>query len=312
MIVSDALETRRMELECHLTEPIVDAHHHIWRLSKTPWLQGPPVPRSFGSYEPLRRDYSIEEFLADATPSGVVRSVFVQVNVAPGEEIEEAAWVQSIADRHGFPHALTAYADLARPDVGETLDREIACSNTRAIRQQLHWHENAQYRFAAKPDVMNDPAWRRGFGALAKRGLMFELQVFAGQMPDAVRLVRDFPDTTFILLHAGMLADRSDAGWALWRNGMRELAACDNVVVKLSGLGTFERSCDEASWRPIVERTLDIFGPSRCAFGSNFPIEKLWTTYADLVAVMKACLSTCSPEERRAVLHDNAARLYRV
>ena len=295
-----------------MTEPIVDAHHHIWRLAQTPWLQGPMLPRIFGAYEPLRRDYPIDEFMREAVPAGVVRSVFVQVNVAPGREVDEVAWVQSVADRNPLPTAITAFADLSAADVGEVLDRELAVGTTRAIRQQLHWHEKPLYRFAERPDIINDPSWRRGLREVERRGLMFELQVFAGQMRDAVGLARDFPGLTFVLLHAGMLEDRSEAGWARWRAGMTALAACPNVMVKISGLGTFERACSEASWRPVVEETVDIFGPSRCLFGSNFPIEKLWTTYDRLVATVRGCLSRYAPHERRTVMHDTAVRLYRL
>jgi len=292
--------------------PVIDAHHHIWRLSETPWLQGPPVPRIFGAYDAIRRDYTIEEYLADATPSGVVKSVFVQVNVGAGKEVDEVAWVQSVADRHGFPHAITAFADLSAPEIGATLDRELACANTRAIRQQLHWHENPLYRFASGPSIMNEPGWRRGLDDVRRRGLMFELQVFAGQMPDAVKLVRDYGDVTFILLHAGMLEDRTEAGWAHWRAGMTQLAACPNLMVKLSGLGTFDRACSVERWRPVIEATIDLFGPARCMFGSNFPIEKLWTDYATLVGTVRACLARYAEHEQRAVLHDTAARLYRL
>ena len=295
-----------------MTDAIIDAHHHIWRLSETPWLQGPPVPRIFGAYDAIRRDYSIADYLADARPSGIVKSVFVQVNVAPGKEVDEIEWVQSVADGHGFPHAITAFANLGAPDVAAVLDREIAVKGTRAIRQQIHWHENPQYRFASRPDLMNDAAWRRGLAEVGRRGLMFELQVFASQMADAARLVRDFPDITFILLHAGMLEDRSEHGLARWRAGMRELAACPNLIVKLSGLGTFDRACSVELWQPVIEETVDLFGPARCLFGSNFPIERLWTSYAHLVDTVRQCLSRYSADERRLVLHDTAARFYRI
>lgn len=295
-----------------MTQPIIDAHHHIWRLEKTPWLQGPPVPRIFGRYEPLCRDYSIDEFLSEALPCGVVKSIYVQVNVAPGEEVDEVVWVQSVARQSAFPHAITAFADLAAKDVDAVLDRELAGGNVRAIRQQMHWHENSSYRFAGRPDIINDEAWRRGLREVHKRGLMFELQVFPGQMDIAERLVRDFPDLAFILLHAGMLEDRSANGWARWRAGMTRLASCPNVHVKLSGLGTFEHACSAPLWQPVIEQTIDMFGPARCLFGSNFPIESLWTTYAELVGVMETCLARYSEADRRAVFHDNAARLYRI
>jgi predicted TIM-barrel fold metal-dependent hydrolase len=220
--------------------------------------------------------------------------------------------VQSVADRHGFPHAITAFADLSAASVGDVLDRELVSGNVRAVRQQLHWHDNPAYRFAPRPDLMNDPAWRRGLREVEARGLLFEIQVFSGQMADAARLARDFPELTFILMHAGMLEDRGERGLAQWRAGMRELAACPNVMTKISGLGTFEHACREDIYRPIIHETVDLFGPSRCLFGSNFPIEKLWTSYAHLMDVVRASLSGYTEAERRAILHDTAARLYRL
>ena len=76
------------------------------------------------------------------------------------------------------------------------------------------------------------------------------------------------------------------------------------------GLGTFDRACSAERWRPMIEETIDLFGPSRCLFGSNFPIEKLWTSYARLVGTVRECLSRYSQSEQHAVLHDTAARLY--
>ena len=291
---------------------IIDAHHHIWRLAETPWLAGPPQPRIFGDYAALRRDYLVEELLEAFRPHGVAKSVYIQVNVAPGKEVEEVEWVQSVADRHGYPHGIIGYADLAAPRVAETLDRQMACANLRGIRQQLHWHENPLYRFATRPELASDAGFRAGMKELEKRGLLFELQVFAGQMAEAARLTRDFPGVAFVLLHAGMLEDRSAAGWTHWRKGMRELAACPNVHAKLSGLGTFEHQCSVALWQPVVEETLALFGPTRCLFGSNWPIESLWTTYDRIIEVMRGCTAALTEAERRAVFHDTARRVYRL
>jgi predicted TIM-barrel fold metal-dependent hydrolase len=93
---------------------------------------------------------------------------------------------------------------------------------------------------------------------------------------------------------------------------MRELAACPNLMVKLSGLGTFVRACSVELWRPVVEQTVELFTPQRCIFGSNYPIESLWTGYAQIIETMQECLAGLSSGERRLVLHDNAARFYRL
>jgi predicted TIM-barrel fold metal-dependent hydrolase len=290
--------------------PIIDAHHHIWELARIPWLSGPPAPRIFGEYTALRRDVLAREFVETVRRRGVVQSVYIQLNVAPGEEVAEVAWVKAQAAAEGFPMAVVGFADLSSPEVAAVLDRELAAGPIVGIRQQLHWHETPLYRFAPRPDVMHDAAWRRGLAEVARRGLTFDLQVFPGQMRDAERLVRDFPDTRFILQHAGMLVDRSPSGWAEWRAGMRALAACPNVVSKLSGLGTFERACSVELWKPVVEETLAIFGPHRCLFGSNWPIEMIWTSYDQILDVMLECLSGLSSPERRAVLHDVARETY--
>ena len=290
----------------------IDAHHHIWRLNDLPWLSGPQVPRIFGPYQPICRDYSIEEFRSDIAGCDIVKSIYVQTNWSAGQSYDEARWVQSVSDATGWPHANVAHADLADPDVGALLRRLAKLPAMRGIRQQLHWHEKSLYRFAPRPDVMNDAGWRRGLAMLADCGLLFELQIFASQMTDGARLARSFPGTTFVLEHAGMLEDMSPRGKQLWREGMTALAECPNVNVKLSGLGTFVHACREDVMGPIVRDTVAMFGAKRCFYGSNFPIEKLWTDYTSLYRTFRNAIAHLGEGEQTAILHDTAARLYRI
>ncbi len=292
--------------------PIIDAHHHIWRQADLPWLMGPMLPRIFGPYEPLRRDYPIAEFLADIAGQGVTRSIYVQTNWAPGEEVNETRWVQGVADAHGWPAAIVSYADLGAGDLSRTLDGHSECAAFRGIRQQLHWHEKELYRFAATPDIMNGAAWQKGFAEVAERGLVFELQLFTSQFADGARLAEDFPDASIVLEHAGMAEDDSEAGRTAWAEGMKRLAENANVSTKLSGLGTFVQSCEAAGIAEIMHRTVAIFGPERCMFGSNFPVEKLWTGYGDLLSAHRAAAAQYGEAEQRAIFHDNAARIYRL
>jgi predicted TIM-barrel fold metal-dependent hydrolase len=288
----------------------IDAHHHIWRQADLPWLMGPMQPRIFGPYEAIRRDYPAEEFLADAG-ADMAASVYVQPNWPVDKALEEVEWVEAEAVRAGIPHAIVSYADLRAPDVGDLLDAQRAASRRlRGVRMQLHWHENELYRFAERPNLADDADFRRGLAALAPRGLLFELQVFAGQMAGAARLAADFPDTQFVLMHCGMPEDLSEDGMATWRRGMALLAECPNVAVKHSGLGTFIHRVDIAHIRAIALATIDCFGVDRCLWGSNFPIEKLWTSYADLLGAWREALNGLSHADRQAVFHDNAARLY--
>ena len=109
-----------------------------------------------------------------------------------------------------------------------------------------------------------------------------------------------------------MLEDMSPSGLQLWRDGMRQLAECPNVNVKLSGMGTFVHVCREEVMGPIIKETLAMFGADRCCFGSNFPIEKLWTDYRTLYGTFRRAIADFSEGEQAAILHDTASRLYRI
>jgi predicted TIM-barrel fold metal-dependent hydrolase len=291
---------------------IVDAHHHIWRQADLPWLSGPMQPRIFGPYEPIRRDYSIHEYLGDITGLMVVRSVYVQTNWASDRFEDEVAWVHDVAKQTGWPHAVVGYADFSVDDVRPQLDRLTPYPLMRGVRMQLHWHNNPAYRFATRADLCADPVVQRNIARLAEYGWSFDLQVFAPQMADAAALVELCPDVTFILQHAGMLEDLSPEGCAAWREGMAKLAAYPNVVSKISGLGTFIHSNDPAHVADVLTQTVAIFGAERCLFGSNFPIEKLWTDYRNLVAAYVGATAPLSGAQRDAIFKTTAMRIYRL
>lgn len=291
---------------------IIDAHHHIWRQADLPWLVGPMQPRIFGPYEPIRRDYPITEFLGDIEGSGVGKSVYVQANWAKDKFEQEVAWVQEVADRSGWPHAIVGYADFLADDVRPQLERLSNYPLMRGVRMQLHWHANPMYRFAERADLARDPRLQRNIARLADFGWTFDLQVFAPQMADAALLTEACPNVTFILQHAGMLEELTEAGRAEWRAGMKRLAECPNVVSKLSGLGTFIHRNDPEHIGWTVRETVRMFGADRCLFGSNFPIEKLWTSYRDLVNAYRAAVSEFDAGEQRKIFRDTAARIYRI
>ena len=291
---------------------IVDSHFHVWRQADLPWLVGPMQPRIFGPYEPLRRDYPISEYLDDIAGAGVVGAVYVQANWPPEQAENEAAWIAALARETGWPQGLVAYADMTVADVRPALDRLARNPLLRGIRQQFHWHETPQYRFAPRPDLCADAAVIRNVGHLAQYGLSFDLQVFAGQVVHACRLVESCPDVTFVLQHAGMLEDLSEAGRIAWRQAMTTLATHPNVCVKLSGFGTFVHRVDPDLIAWLWHETVALFGPDRCLWGSNFPIEKLWTDYPALLAAHRNAAAALPPPAQAAIFHDTACRVYRL
>ena len=291
---------------------MIDAHFHIWRQADLPWLVGPMQPRIFGPYEPIRRDYPVEEYLADARPEGVTGAVYVQANWAPDRAMDEVRFVAGSARRSGFPIAIVAYADMLADDVRLQLDALATEPAVRGVRMQLHWHENALYRFARDPDLCRNTVLQRNVARLADYGWTFDLQVFSGQMEGAAALASACPDVTFVLQHAGMLEDISPDGIALWRQGMATLARQPNVVSKLSGLGTFLRRNDPDHIAFMLRETVALFGPSRCLFGSNFPIEKLWTTFGDLVAAHQSAAAALPPDAQDMIFAGAARATYKL
>lgn len=291
---------------------MIDAHHHIWRQADLPWLNGPEQPRIFGPYRAIMRDYSLAEFAADIAGTGITKSVYVQANWPTARFEDEVAWVQAEADAHGLIAGIVGYADVTVDDVRPQLDRLRPYPLMRGLRQQFHWHENPLYRFAQDPDLCRNPIVQRNIARLSDYGWSFDLQVFPSQMAGAAELARACPDTTFILQHAGMKEDTSAQGHKQWQDGMRRLADQPNVVTKLSAFGTFIHRNDPAFIADMVHDTVDIFTAQRCLYGSNFPIEKLWTSYTQLFHAFRDAASGLSDQQQHAIFNDTAARVYRL
>ena len=291
---------------------MIDAHHHIWRQADLPWLLGPEQPRIFGPYSKIKRDYLIDEFLTDINGTGIEKSVYVQANWTPKNFENEIEWVTSVTDKSGWPHAIVGFLDFTKDDISPLLEKLKSYDLLRGFRQQFHWHDNPLYRFAPHARQLAEPQVAKNINRLAEHGYTFDLQVFTEQMEDAAALADACPDVTFILQHAGMLEDQSDAGWALWRASMTELAKRTNVVTKLSAFGTFIHRNDPEFVASMVQETVAIFGADRCMFGSNFPIEKLWCDYADLFAAFTAATADLTEEQKNFIFNDTAARVYRL
>jgi predicted TIM-barrel fold metal-dependent hydrolase len=291
---------------------MIDSHFHIWRQADLPWLMGPMQPRIFGPYEPIRRDYTIEEYLADAKAAGVSQSVYVQANWSVDRYLDEVAFVAVASKRSGFPISIVAYADMLAEDIRPQLDALAKEPTVRGVRMQLHWHENPLYRFAKEPDLARSATLRKNVARLADYGWSFDLQVFAPQMAGAAELADACPGVTFVLQHAGMLEDVTTAGVDAWKQAMAVLAKRPNIVSKLSGLGTFIRRNDALHIGFVARETIKFFGADRCLFGSNFPIEKLWTSYADLWAAHRTAIAHLSPADQAAITSGTAKRVYKL
>jgi len=294
---------------------IVDAHQHFWDPTRNyiPWLcDEPPIPFRYGDYRSLRRPYLPPDYRRDAGRHRIVRSVYIETEWDPRDPLGETRWVEGIAQEHGLPSAVVAQAWLDRADVAEVLAGQSRSKLVRAIR---HKPRSAPRRDEAKrgaPGSMDDPKWRDGYALLAKHGLHFELQTPWWHLDAAAALARDFPGTMIVLNHAGMPVDRSDAGLAGWQAAMALLARAPNVAVKLSGIGLPGQPWNLATNGKIIRDAIAIFEPRRCMFASNFPVDGLTATYDEIVTCFQQAIADLPHETRRALLHDNAVRIYRL
>ncbi|HSH06439.1 MAG TPA: amidohydrolase family protein [Burkholderiales bacterium] len=299
------------------TIPIVDAHHHLWDLDQGPlhypWLQD-PEPHAFflGDSRALRRSYLPEDYRRDAAHHRVVKTVHVEAECARSQQVEETRWLTEINARHGMPDAIVAHAWFHTPEAEAILARHAEYPLVRGIRSKP---VTANAPGDARPDgpgSMQDLNWIAGYRLLAKFGFSWDLRVPAWHLAEAAAVVRANPDIPVVLNHSGFPWDRSAEGLELWRRGMRALADSAHCYCKLSCLCLRAGAWDYADNRRIVLETIELFGVERCMFASNFPVDGLRVSFAQMFDDFKRMTADFTAAERLLLFHDNAARFYRL
>lgn len=284
----------------------IDAHHHLWDLDAVhyPWLMAKGEVRFFGDPAPIQRDYLLPEFSADAKAHGFQGSVHIQVGAA--DPMEEARWVQSVADANpDWPMAQVAFCDLTADDAEEALDTLQKLPTVRGVRQ-IVGRAPGEDAETGTNSLLSDPKFAEGLKGLAERGLSFDLQLLPELMAPMAEALKSAPDTKVVLCHAGSPHDRSPEGLAFWAQELRQLSSLPNVYCKLSGLGMFDHNWSAESVAPIVKEVLSQFGADRTMFGSNFPVDSLSSDYAYLVQNIEGLV----PEEDRAKVFGETARAF--
>jgi predicted TIM-barrel fold metal-dependent hydrolase len=239
--------------------------------------------------------------------------------------------------------AIVGFADLGLGDaVRPVLEAHIAAAGGaaatggrfRGIRHIAAWDSDPALLNPAYPtseDMLATPEFRTGFAHLATLGLSFDAWLFFHQLPRLAALARAFPHTPIVLNHCGGIvgigrhAGRRDEVFTLWSDGLRELATCPNVMVKLGGLGMAlsgfgfearERAPSSAelaaAWRPWMEGCIEAFGPARCMFESNFPADKVSYSYGVGWNAMKRIAAGASADQKADMFWRSAARFYRL
>ena len=295
------------------TRKIVDAHHHLWDLGRGynyPWLQDKPAGDGMlGNLALIACDYLLPDYRADSANYDVVGSVHIEA--VPADAVVETRWLQKTMSSERLPNGIVARVELHKPDAERVIAEHLSFPKVRGVRHIVNWHENPNYTFTDH-DFLTDDAWLAGFRLLHKYKLSFDLQLYPAQMGDAVELARRNPETLIVVNHTGMPLVRDEAGLALWRDGMKRFGAEPNVVAKVSGLGMVDWRWSEASIRPFVLGVIDWFGVDRVMFGSNFPVDKLYSSFDTLYGSFESIVASFSDSEKDQLFRDNALRHYRL
>ncbi|CDM77584.1 amidohydrolase family protein [Mycobacterium marinum] len=339
---------------------VVDAHVHQWDPFATPRAVSgvakivrraptvlpallrlfPRASREFiGDPRYLLDRYLPVDYLQDSSPVGVDAVVHVEAGWRtkdPLGSVDETQWVSALPfGIAGAPAlgAIVVHADPSAPRIAELLDAHLQASAlVRGVRCiGAHSDDRGVMNWTPNANLYSSADFRRGFTAVAERGLSFDMWVYGHQLPDAITLAREYPDTTFILdhyatpvgaygpsgKHTGTSSADRRAILGRWRDDISSLAELPNVVAKHSGfgmpvLGAGARSHDELreAAAPLISHLQAAFGPERTFWSSNFPIDKPNVALPQTISILREVLGDQFDQAR--ILRDNASRVYRL
>ncbi|HEY1487721.1 MAG TPA: amidohydrolase family protein [Micromonosporaceae bacterium] len=277
---------------------MIDSHHHVWDLSvrDQPWLADDELA-------PIRRTFGIDDLRPYAQAAGVTATVMVQTVTVP----EETPEMLALALADPLVGGVVGWTDVTSPAVADAIAVLRAAPGGEFLAGIRH-----QVQEEPDPDWLRRPDVIRGLRMLADAGLAYDLIVRPHQIPAATYAATAVPDLIFVLDHAGK-PPIADGVLQPWADDIRALAACPNVVCKLSGLVTEAApGAGPDALAPYVDVMLDAFSPGRLLFGSDWPVSLLAMTYTEVVRLSVELVAGLSEAERTAMFTTNAARVYTI
>src|SRR6266545_1382855 len=280
--------------------PIIDAHLHLWnpKRFRMSWLDG---------NDTLDRPIGLEQYREQTQGIAVEAMVYVEVDVAPHYTLLEAQWVEAFTRDEPRLRGIVAAAPLEYGERARAyLEALVAIGpHIKGVRRLLQGESDPAY--CLRPDFV------RGVRMLPEFGLSFDICIYHHQLAAVVELVRQCPETSFILDHIAK-PDIKNGLLDPWRDQMRALAALPNVVCKVSGLVT---EADHQHWTtddlaPYVAHVLAVFGEDRVVFGGDWPVVLLASSYARWVETLDTLTAHLSLSARHKLWAENARRFYRL
>lgn len=284
----------------------VDAHVHFYdmghpTLHYAHWQPDEDHPTLGAQTRKLgQRNYLAEDFLRESAPHGTKKCVHVQAALGSKDPVEETRWLQAAKERTGAPSSIVGYVDLSAGNAETELERHLQYPSFKGVRDFG----------AGEGDYLVSDDFQRGFGLLGQRDLVSSIAAQWHEMTKVVELAARFPDTTIVLDHAGLPQQRTPEYYEQWRAGMAVAAAAENVICKISGLGMFDQTWTVDSIRPYVETIIELFGPTRALFATNWPIDSLWSSYGAVVEAYRQITASLTAAERHDLFVATTERLY--
>jgi len=297
----------------HTALPIIDAHHHYWDPTKNyhPWLcDEPMIPFRYGNYSSIRSPFMPTHYAAISDNFNVVATVTMEGEYDEQNLVAESAWMAGLAADHGAPAAHVARAILHRPNASDVIAEHAQYPLIRAIRHKPVAADTPGTIETAAPGSMSDPDWQRGYASLKEHSLHFELQAPWWHVDELLDLIAKFPDTQVVINHCFMPVERTPEALKEWRQAIRRAAAAPRTTIKISGIGVSGKPWTLDDQRPIIESCIEAFGPQRCLFASNFPVDGLVGSFSNIYGGFLAATAELPLADRIAMFHDNAIRVY--
>jgi predicted TIM-barrel fold metal-dependent hydrolase len=291
--------------------PIIDTHVHFWNMRNPDpgmawvWIAPDADHPVLGNIDAIKMlAYDINGVWAEARFADVKAFVHVQAAIGSTDPVLETKWLTRMREQSDIPFTIIAEADLGSDQAISHLDRHGESPYFVGIRD-----------FTAEPVIASGeirPVYERSLDVMAERGLVYDLDCEWPNMAAARDLALRHPDLQIVLEHIGFPRTRDDEYFENWAAGMRTLAEADNITCKISGVAMTDPMFTADSLRRWIDTPLDVFGPDRCVLGSNWPVDRLFSSYDVIMDIYRERLSSFSESDQAKVLSENAARIYRL
>ena len=289
-------------------QPILDTHVHLWNLKhpelKWVWLERDAIHPILGNIDAIKSvAFEVNDLWSEARFSGICGFVHIQAAIGSPNPVTETRWLTDMAKTAPVPMRIIGDCALGNPNAISQLAEHQESNLFVGVRD-----------FNAEPMLASNTInsqYETSLEYMAKNDLIFDLDCEWQNMSAALGLARRHPNLKIVLEHIGFPRKRDDEYYHNWKKAINELAQAPNVTMKISGIGMTDPRFTKESLRKWAESSLEAFGPDRCVLGSNWPVDRLFCSYATIMDFTRGYISIFSESEQEKICYSNAKSLYR-